>query len=235
MNDEQRRAFEYVGSLLTFYGDYRTKKEREAYVVSALYLGATGAVLTSDLVPKDARLALLLVGLAVATMVVATLVRWQLKNLRFAARIVGASVNISSRWLQQPPSSDAMVATPLAERPDVLLPADVAEAFNGQQVPWVRRAQFAVPVLLAVWGASVVAVLWWTVGGADNMPGWKWLLLVGLAASFFGVAILTWTAGVPWILPDRFRTMWDVWLWRLGFALVLLGTLLQFVGTLLSP
>lgn len=67
------------------------------------------------------------------------------------------------------------------------------------------------------------------------MPGWKCLVLMGLALSFVGVAILTWTAGVPWVAPNRFRTKWDVWLWRTAFALVLLGTLLQFVGTLLSP
>lgn len=67
------------------------------------------------------------------------------------------------------------------------------------------------------------------------MPGWKWLVVVGLASSFVGVAILTWTAGVPWILPRRPRYIWDVWLWGGAFALILLGTLLQFVGTILSP
>ncbi len=51
------------------------------------------------------------------------------------------------------------------------------------------------------------------------MPEGKWLVVVGLAPSFVGVAIL----------------MWDVWLWRGAFALILLGTLLQFVGTILSP
>ena len=228
---DQRRAFEFVGSLVKFYGDYRTQKEREAYVVGALYLGATGAVIANPPLHRP----LVLVGLLGATVLVMLLVGWQLYNLRFAARMVGACVNVSSKWLENAPGNAAIAAAELVGHEAVRVPFDVAEDFKGQESPTLLRAQFGIPVLLMLWGVSVTAVLWCSVGGAMVMPCWKWLQLIGLAATFVGVAILTWTAGVPWILPNRPRTKWDVWLWRIAFALVLLGTLLQFVGTLLSP
>ncbi len=151
----QRRAFEFVGSLLKFYGDYRTQKEREAYVVTVLYLGATGAVLANDQLHRH----LVLVGLAVATVLVAALVSWQLGNLRFAARMVAACVNVSSQWLQQSPAPDAMRATPLCGH-GALVPADVAKEFGKQSVCAVRVARFAIPALIVLWGGALIVVLW---------------------------------------------------------------------------
>jgi hypothetical protein len=151
----QRRAFEYVGSLLKFYGDYRVQKEREAYVISVLYFGATGAVLAK----KELHGHLVLVGLTVAAALVALLVWWQLGNLRFAARMVAACVNVSSQWLQQPPSSEAIRATALCGH-GYEVPADVAREFAKQSVCAVRAAGVLIPLLILAWGVSVAASLW---------------------------------------------------------------------------
>lgn len=67
------------------------------------------------------------------------------------------------------------------------------------------------------------------------MPCWKWLLVIGLAFSFVGAGIITFAAGVPGVMPNRPRFKPDVWLWRGAFGLIALGTLLQIVGTVLSP
>lgn len=93
VDDRQKEALEFVRLLLTFYGDYRTQKEREAYTVTTVYLGATGVVLAR---PWGHPL-VMGVAVVVVTLTVAALVMWQLTNLRFAARMVGASVNVTSR------------------------------------------------------------------------------------------------------------------------------------------
>lgn len=67
------------------------------------------------------------------------------------------------------------------------------------------------------------------------MPYWKMLLILGLSLSFIGAAIITAAAGVPGILPNRPRYTRDVWLWRGAFALIALGSLLQVIGTIMSP
>jgi hypothetical protein len=151
----QRRAFEFVGSLLKFYGDYRTQKEREAYVVTVLYLGATGAVFANEELHRH----LVLVGLAAATLLVALLVGWQLGNLRFAARMVAACVNVSSQWLQHPPGPDAIRAIPLCGH-GAEVPADVAKEFGKQSVCAVRVGRVVIPALILVWGGALTVVLW---------------------------------------------------------------------------
>jgi len=67
------------------------------------------------------------------------------------------------------------------------------------------------------------------------MPGWKWLVVVGLALSLVGSASLVWKAGVAGVLPSRFTTHQDVWIWRGAFALMALGALLHLVGAILTP
>jgi hypothetical protein len=95
MNDEQKRAFDFVLKLFTSYDDYNQQKEREAYVTAALYLGATVAVLTRDDLGRSRTL--LLAGLGAATVVTASLVAWQLFNRHFAARMFGACTTVASR------------------------------------------------------------------------------------------------------------------------------------------
>jgi hypothetical protein len=231
MSEDQERAFSFVGSLLEFYGDYRTKKEREAYVIGVLFLGATGAVLLHW--QDDLRGPLVLFGLAGATLLVALLVGWQIKNLRFAARMVGASVNVGSMWLGTPPDAEGIRTRPLVDHPAVSLPSDLAQAFDDQRAATLLRAQYAIPGVLMLWGVALVAVLWKE--AMPPMPAWKWWMLIGLALSFVGAGLLTWKAGVPGVLPGHFQTMKDVWLWRGAFGLLMLGTLLQFIATVLAP
>jgi hypothetical protein len=236
VDENQRRAFDLVESLRKFFGEYRTQKEREAYVVLALYLGATGALLLRE-PPSGARLWLVLIAVVGASFVAAFVVRWQITNLLVAARVVGASVNVSARWLQHPPPPAAIEATQVPDwrNGEAWLPADLATEFENQDLRWLRRAQIGVPVVLVVWGSLVSGAILLDVVGAAYMPSWKVLSLLGLALSLVGVAFITWAAGVRWILPTRHRTVWDVRLWGLAFALILIGTLLQFIGTWMSP
>ncbi len=97
MTEEQKRAFDFVVSLRDFYGDYHAKKEREAYIVAVLYLGATAAFLGKKW-PEQVK-PLLLVGIAVATFVTVVLVAFQLYNRWFAARMMAACTTVASRWL----------------------------------------------------------------------------------------------------------------------------------------
>ena len=159
MTANQRRAFEFVGLLLKFYGDYRTQKEREAYVVTTLYLGATGVLLVSHPLPTGWKLALLVAGVVTAGVGVACLVCWQLKNLRFAARMVGACVNVSSQWLHTPPGAGALYQTPLCGHAITQVPADVDTEFKKQKVTGVRIARGVAPLLIAAWGVIVGVVL----------------------------------------------------------------------------
>ena len=173
MNAQQRRAFEFVGSLLTFYGEYRTQNEREAYVVTTLYFGATVAALTKEW-PNHV---LLLVGLALVSFVVGALVWWQLGNLWFAARMVAACVTVSSHWLAQPPGQSIRPTRLRGRQFD--LPEDLALEFERQRVRAVRRVQFIVPSLIVLWGIAIV--LWRSKWGLK-----LWGVLIALWSSRWG-------------------------------------------------
>jgi hypothetical protein len=158
----QERAIEFVGSLLKFYGDYRAQKEREAYVVTVLFLGAAGVLLTNwHPASTDPPLVRYLTasGIAVAAALVAVLVCWQIKNLRFAARMVGACVTVTSRWLTKPPDADAIRATTCGHSVEV--PHDVACEFNKQSVCAVAVAQVMTPIVIVAWGVTVAVALQW--------------------------------------------------------------------------
>lgn len=159
MDKDQERAIEFVGSLLKFYGDYRSQKEREAYVVTVLFFGATGVLLTSG--PPAAGLfrRLVAIGVTVAAVLVPLLVCWQLRNLRFAARMVGACVTVSSRWLATSPDANARSATVLSGY-SVEVPHDVAREFSKQCVCGVAVALVAIPILIGLWGLAIAWVLW---------------------------------------------------------------------------
>jgi hypothetical protein len=86
-------------SLRDFYGNYGSKKEREAYAAAVLYLGATVAALVH--IPSTH--GIFLVGLALATALAVSFVSWQLRNRHIAARMVAASTTVASRWLGTPP------------------------------------------------------------------------------------------------------------------------------------
>jgi hypothetical protein len=157
VDDAQKKAIDFVGSLLKFYGDYRMQKEREAYAVTTVYLGATGALLAGTWEHPGAMSA----AVGVVSLVVAALVRWQLGNLRFAARMVGACVNVSSQWLQQPPGAASLRTTPLCGHSVTVVPADVDTEFKKQKVTGVRVARFVVPSLIVAWGVVVAVILWY--------------------------------------------------------------------------
>jgi hypothetical protein len=67
------------------------------------------------------------------------------------------------------------------------------------------------------------------------VPTWKWLQVIGLVLASLGASLVVFEAGVPWILPTRFRTRRDVWVLEGGFVLMLVGMVLQLAGTVLSP
>ena len=91
-----------------------------------------------------------------------------------------------------------------------------------------------VKVALALVGLSVLVLV--VVGVVlPAMPAWKWLQVIGLVLASLGAAIIVFMAGVPWIAPNRFRYRSDVWLWKSAFTLMLVGMVLQFLGTVLSP
>jgi hypothetical protein len=96
-----------------------------------------------------------------------------------------------------------------------------------------RYAEVKVALALVVLGGLVSLIV---VGRIlPSMPAWKWLQLVGLMLASLGAAIIVFVAGVPWILPNRPRYREDVWVWKGAFALMVVGMMLQFVGTMLSP
>src|SRR5690349_473640 len=72
-------------------------------------------------------------------------------------------------------------------------------------------------------------------GKEIDMAHAKCLLILGLSLAGIGAAIITFVSGVPWVLPNRPRTSFDVWLWRGAFALITAGTALQIIATALSP
>lgn len=150
MDEDQRRAFDFVGALRTSYLDYHAKKEREAYVAAALYLGATVGVLTRSWTGPD-RL-LLLWGIAGATLVTVGLVFFQLYNRRFAARIVAACTTVTSRWLTTAPQ--AVDYSPTRRGP-AEWPNAVAEAFDNYDPCRLRSLMIGLPALLLLWGAAV--------------------------------------------------------------------------------
>lgn len=67
------------------------------------------------------------------------------------------------------------------------------------------------------------------------MSFWKWLVVAGLTSSLVGSVILVWKSGVPGVLPGTYTTHRDVWLWRVAFALMALGSVLQLLGAIRSP
>jgi hypothetical protein len=67
------------------------------------------------------------------------------------------------------------------------------------------------------------------------VPTWKWLQVIGLMLALLGSALVVFEAGVPWVLPTRFRTRRDLWVLEGAFVLMLAGMALQLAGTVLSP
>jgi hypothetical protein len=150
MNDEQKRAFDFVQSLLSSYGDH--KKEREAYVIAVLYLGATAAALISngwDL-PRD----LLLLALVAATLLTAALVFWQLANRRFAARMVAACTTVTSRWLTENPPPSEYRATCMNE---VFWPDAVVQELRRVRSRETLILMIVIPLVILAWGGVVVS------------------------------------------------------------------------------
>jgi hypothetical protein len=152
MNDEQKRAFDFVQSLLATYRDLNHKKEREAYVVAVLYLGATAAALISngwDL-PRD----LLLLALAAATLLTAALVFWQLSNSRFAARMVAACTTVASRWLTENPPPSEYRSTCLNE---VFWPDAVVQELRRVRSGEALIMMIVIPLVILAWGGVVLS------------------------------------------------------------------------------
>jgi hypothetical protein len=151
MDDGHKRAFALVQSLLISYGDYNHKKEREAYVIAALYLGATASALINngwDLPPG-----LLLLALVAATLLTAALVFWQLSNRRFAARMVAACTSVASRWLTESPAPAEYRTTCMNE---VFWPNAIVQEFRRVRSRETLVLMIAVPLVIVAWG-SVVA------------------------------------------------------------------------------
>jgi hypothetical protein len=69
MDDGQKRAFDFVQSLRASHRDYNHKKEREAYVITVLYLAATAVTLISN--GWDLPSVILLLALVAATLLTA--------------------------------------------------------------------------------------------------------------------------------------------------------------------
>ena len=152
MDEHQKRAFDFVVSLCDFYGDYHAKKEREAYVVAILYLGATAAFLTHKWSGGER---LLFGGIIGATVLAVVLVAFQLYSRWFAAGIVAASTTVASRWLADAPLREHYRPAPLgpAEWPDA-----VVRAFREHRTVPPLLALIGVPALLLLWGAAIVVL-----------------------------------------------------------------------------
>jgi hypothetical protein len=148
-------ALDFLGTLLKFYGDYRTQKEREAYAAIVLYLGATGAVLSSTTLHNR----LVLVGVAGATLLVAALVFWQVRNLWLAARVISACISVTAAWLHAEPTPAQLLPTELRGF-RVKMPADVAADFHTRDNPSLTGARYVLPSLILAWGLAVVVRLW---------------------------------------------------------------------------
>jgi cytosine/uracil/thiamine/allantoin permease len=158
----RKRALELIDSLRVFYGEYRAHKERQAYVVTVLFIGASAALLANLETwkhPETVRRFLSL-SVAVAAVFVALLVRWQIANLHFAARMVGASLTVSSRWISATLlTAEAVKATRLSGCA-VEVPHDLARSFQDQHSRVLTAAQIVIPLLIAGWGIGVAIVIW---------------------------------------------------------------------------
>jgi len=152
MNDEQKRAFDFVQSLLVSYEDCNHKKEREAYVIAVLYLGATAAVLISN--GWDLPRELLLVALLAATLLTAALVFRRLRNRRFAARMVAACTTVASRWLTENPPPAEYRATCMNE---IFWPDAVVQEFRRVRSLETLILMIAIPLVILAWGGVVVS------------------------------------------------------------------------------
>jgi predicted nucleic acid-binding Zn ribbon protein len=95
-----------------------------------------------------------------------------------------------------------------------------------------RYAELKIALTLTVLGVLVLVVVGVVL---PAMPAWKWFQLIGLKMASLGAAIIVFTSGVPWVLPNRPRYREDVWLWKSAFALMVVGMVLQLIGTVLSP
>jgi len=73
--------------------------------------------------------------------------------------MVAACVNVSSQWLQQAPTVEAIRATALCGH-GAEVPAAVANEFKKQSVCAVRVARFVIPLLIASWGGALTVVFW---------------------------------------------------------------------------
>jgi uncharacterized membrane-anchored protein len=155
VNDEEKRAFDYVQSLNRAYAEYNHKKEREAYVIVVLYLGATAAALINN--GWDLPIGLLLLALIIGTSLTAVLVFWQLRNRRFAARMVAACTTVASQWLTENPAPADYRATSMQE---ILLPDAVVREFGKVRSTETLILMIALPLVILAWGAAVVCYFW---------------------------------------------------------------------------
>jgi hypothetical protein len=155
MDDEQKRAFDYVQSLNRAYEEYNHKKEREAYVIVVLYLGATAVALINN--GWDLPIGLLLLALIIGTLLTAALVFWQLHNRRFAARIVAACTTVATRWLTENPTLADYRATSMQ---DILWPDAVVREFRRVRSTETLIFMIALPLVILAWGGAVACYFW---------------------------------------------------------------------------
>jgi hypothetical protein len=155
VDDEQKRAFDYVQSLIRAYEEYNHRKEREAYVIVVLYLGATAAALINN--GWELPIGLMLLTLIIGTMLTAVLAFWQLRNRRFAARMVAACTNVASRWLTEKPTRADYSATSMQH---ILWPDAVVQEFHRVRSTETFILMIALPSVILAWGSAVVCYFW---------------------------------------------------------------------------
>jgi hypothetical protein len=155
VNDEQKRAFDYVQSLNRTYEEYNHRKEREAYVIVVLYLGATAAALINN--GWDLPIGPLLLTLIIGTVLTTVLVFLQLHNRRFAARMVAACTSVASQWLAENPTPADYRATSLQ---DILWPDAVVREFRRARSTETLVLLLALPLVMLAWGGAVVCYFW---------------------------------------------------------------------------
>ncbi len=105
--DEHRNnAHEYISTLRQHFATYHDHKEQMSFGATALYLtGVTALVIQSDTAWAKVLPCWATILLAVMFIIIAVaFISWQLSMRAFAARIVEASTNLTTRWLHQWPS-----------------------------------------------------------------------------------------------------------------------------------
>jgi hypothetical protein len=155
MDEEQQRAFDFVRFLLASYEDFKQKKEREAYVIAILFVGATASALINN--GWDLPMGLLLLALIIGTLLTTVLVFWQLRNGRFAARMVAACTTVASQWLTENLTPADYRA---ASMNDILWPDAVVREFRRVRSTETLILMIALPLVILAWGGAVVCYFW---------------------------------------------------------------------------